>query len=131
MSLEGLGVGCDGAAVETGGVVEAVLGVGDVTQVEEGAGVGWMGGEPGVEFGFSGGPVGFGHGGFGGGDFLRTHRRGFVDGCSGLSGRGGDQFFRVLRRGLCWELGWDGDSGCSGEQDGDGETKHGLPQLPV
>ena len=62
MRFEGIGIGFDGAAVEAGGGVEMILVVGDVSGVEEGAGVGCVGGEVGVEFGGGGLPVGFGDG---------------------------------------------------------------------
>ena len=69
VSLERIGVGGDGAAVENSSVVETILGVGDVAGVEEGARVSRMGGEVNVELGLSGLPVGCGDGRFGGGDF--------------------------------------------------------------
>ena len=45
-------------------VVEAILSIGDITGIEEGACVGRMRGEPGSEFGFCGFPVGLDDGGF-------------------------------------------------------------------
>ena len=79
MSLERFGIGGDGAAIEGGGVVETILRVGNVAGIEEGARVGGVGGQPRVQFGFGGLPVGAGDGGFGGGDF----------GGDGLGGCGG------------------------------------------
>ncbi len=69
VGLKGFGVGGDGAAIESGGIVETVLRVGHVAGVEEGARVGGMGSELSVELGLGGLPVGCGDGGFGGGDF--------------------------------------------------------------
>ena len=64
MRLKGIGIGGDGAAVEGGGIVETILRVGDIAGVEEGARVGGMGGEIGIEFGFGCLPVGGGDGRF-------------------------------------------------------------------
>ena len=64
MGLKRLGVGLDGAAVEAGGIVGTVLRIGHVAGIEQGAGVGGMGGEPGVKLGLGGFPIGFGDGGF-------------------------------------------------------------------
>ncbi len=79
MGFKGFGIGGDGAAIESSGIVETVLCVGNVAGVEEGARVGGMGGEVRIEFGFGGFPVGAGDGGFGGCDF----------GGDGLRSRGG------------------------------------------
>ena len=102
MGLKRLGIGIDGAAVEAGGRVQAVLGVGYVAGVEEGAGIGGMGGEPRVQFGFGGLPIGFDDGGLGvcalGGNGVGV----------GL-GCGGELLFRIRRRGL-------GEPGCRGEE---------------
>jgi hypothetical protein len=48
--LKGLWIGRDGAAVKGCGIVKAVLGIGDVTGVEEGARIGGMGDEIGIKF---------------------------------------------------------------------------------
>jgi hypothetical protein len=69
VSLERLGVGGHGAAVESGSVIEAVLGISDIASVEECARIGWMGGEIGIEFGLSSLPVGCGDSCFSGGYF--------------------------------------------------------------
>ena len=45
VSLKRVGVGGDGAAVESGSIVETVLGIGDIACVKEGARVVGMGGE--------------------------------------------------------------------------------------
>ena len=45
--LKGFGIGCDGAAVESGGVVQPILRVGNVAGIEESARVGGMGGKHG------------------------------------------------------------------------------------
>jgi len=92
MGLKGFGVGFNGLAVEGDGVVEAVLGVGHVAGVEEGAGVSEVGGDVGSQFGRGGFPVGFGDGGFGFCDFrgegLRS--RGWRgSGCLGFRSGGG------------------------------------------
>ena len=72
VSLEGVGIGGDGATVESSGVVETILLVGNVAGVEESARIGGMGGEVRVESGFSGLPAGCGDGGFSGGYFGRN-----------------------------------------------------------
>ena len=69
MGFKGVGIGGDSAAIESSGIVETVLGVGDVARIEKGARVGGMGGEVRIEFSFGGLPVGTGDGGFGGCDF--------------------------------------------------------------
>jgi hypothetical protein len=69
VGFEGFRVGLDGLTVEGDSVVEAVLGVGHVAGVEEGAGIGWVGGDVGSQLGRGGLPVGLGDGGFGFGDF--------------------------------------------------------------
>ena len=69
--LEGIGVGFEGAAVKAGSGVEMILVVGDVAGVEEGAGVGCVGGEISIEFGCGRLPVGFGNGSFSIGQFGR------------------------------------------------------------
>ncbi|MEI9969327.1 MAG: hypothetical protein WDM87_12140 [Terracidiphilus sp.] len=74
MSFKGAGIGGDRAAIESSGIIETILRVGDVACVEEGARVGGMGCEVRIEFGFGGFPVGAGDGDFGGCDF----------GCDGL-----------------------------------------------
>jgi hypothetical protein len=85
MGLKGLGIGCDGAAVEAGGIVKAVLGVGYVAGVKEGSRIGWVGGEPGIELGLGGLPIGFGDESFGIQD----------RGCGGLRRGGGGLGFRI------------------------------------
>ena len=102
MGLKRLGIGIDGAAVEAGGRVQAVLGVGYVAGVEEGAGIGGMGGEPRVQFGFGGLPIGFDDGGLGVCD-LGGNGLGDGLGCCG------ELLFRIRRRGL-------GEPGCRGEE---------------
>ena len=72
MGFESLGVGLDGAAIKAGGFVGFVLGVGDVSGVEQGAGVRGVIGEPRGELGFGGFPVGFDDEGFGVEDRLRA-----------------------------------------------------------
>ena len=84
VSLERFGIGGDGAAIESGGIVEPVLCVGDVAGVEEGARVGGVGGEVRIEPGFGGLPIGAGDGGFGGGDFGGDG----LGGCGGGAGGG-------------------------------------------
>ena len=44
MRLKGIGIGCDGAAIEGGRVVKTILRVGNVAGVEESARVGGMDG---------------------------------------------------------------------------------------
>ena len=44
MGLKGFGIGVEGAAVKFFGVVGAVLGVGGIAGIEQGAGVGGVGG---------------------------------------------------------------------------------------
>jgi hypothetical protein len=74
MAFKGLGIGVNGTAIEAFGVGKAVLGVGDVAGVEEGAGVRGIGRQSEVEFGFGGLPVGFADGGFG---FCYLFRNGY------------------------------------------------------
>ena len=69
--LKRFGIGGDGAAIESGSIVEAVLRVGHIAGVKEGARVGGMGGELDVEFGLGGLPVGCGDRRFGRSDFSR------------------------------------------------------------
>ena len=73
--LKRFGIGGDGAAIESGSVVEAILRIGHVAGVEEGAGVGGMGGEPWIQFGFGGLPVGSGDSSLGGGELIGNTRR--------------------------------------------------------
>jgi hypothetical protein len=99
MGLKGVGVGVDGAAIESGGIFKMVKIVGDVASVEEGARIGGVGGEPCVELGSGGFPVGFDDGGFGGGDLLREL----------AGGSGGLRLTRLVRGGLLFgSLGWGG-----------------------
>jgi hypothetical protein len=44
MRFKGFGIGCDGAAIEGGRVVKAILSVGNVTGIEEGPPISGMGG---------------------------------------------------------------------------------------
>ena len=75
VGFKGAGIGGDGAAVESSGIVETVLGVGDVACVEKGARVGGMGCEVRIEFGLGGLPVGTRDGGLGRCDFGGDGRR--------------------------------------------------------
>ena len=106
VGLKGFGIGVEGSAIEGNGVVGVVLGVGYVAGVEEGAGIGGMGGEEGGQLVLGGFPIGLGDGGFGFGDF------------GGLG-------YGIWSRGL-------GESGDRDEKQDEGSsTKHGIPQLPV
>jgi len=69
VSLEGVGIGGDSAAIESDSVVETILRVGNVAGVEEGTRVGGVRGEVRVEFGFGGFPIGCGDGRFSGSHF--------------------------------------------------------------
>jgi len=89
VSLKGFGIGLDGLAVEGYGDVEAVLGVGYVSRVKKGAGIGGVGGDVGSQFGCGGFPVGGSDGSFGiddfGGQGKRSGgRRNFWSGGGGL-----------------------------------------------
>ena len=57
MRLKRLRIGIDGPAVKRCGGVQPILGVGHVSGVEEGAGIGGMSEEPCVQFGLGGLPV--------------------------------------------------------------------------
>ncbi len=76
MGFKGVWIGVDGAAIEGGGFIEVVKVVGDIAGVEEGARVGGMRGQPGIELGGGGFPVGFDDGCFSGGDLFREQARG-------------------------------------------------------
>jgi hypothetical protein len=76
MGFERIWVGVDSATIEGGGLFEVILVVGDISGVEEGARVGGVGGEPGVELGCGGFPVGFEDCGFGGGYLIRENAGG-------------------------------------------------------